>query len=133
MRPKLATKIFFSAAIAYAVALLTVSLIKVDTGSSPVQFEHMDKVFHFGAYVGLTLLWQIYYFIKNRIFHPQPSLWICILAVIFGIIIEILQGTATTYRGFEFLDIVANTLGVLVAYVILTAYNPLSKVIHSEK
>jgi len=115
--------LFLLVALGYTLALLTASLIKIESESLPVRFEHADKLFHFGAYFTLTILWHLFYFIHRRTKEYHPYWVICLLAVVFGIIIEILQGSATTYRGFEWLDIVANTLGVVLASVALVVFN----------
>ena len=48
--------------------------------------------------------------------------YIILGCIIFGIIIEILQGVITSYRTASYLDIVANTIGVLLAVVIFHVF-----------
>ena len=53
---------------------------------------------------------------------PQNVKYIILGCFIFGIIIEILQGVITSYRTASYLDIVANTIGVLLAVVIFHVF-----------
>lgn len=107
----------------YTALLIVGSLIKINAGAS-VKTGQIDKVFHFSAYFGLTVIWQLFFLVKSKQENMRPSLWICFFAIIFGIVIEILQDTLTTYRSFESWDIVANTGGVMLAYAILYLVNP---------
>lgn len=109
-------------ALIYSLALLCVSLIKINEGSLPIKFHNADKVFHFFAYFGLALLWLYYDITRIGKADHRRSLWICALAVVFGIIIEILQRELTSYRGFEVLDILADTFGVVLAFMILILF-----------
>ncbi|MGO1585321.1 VanZ family protein [Mesonia profundi] len=87
-----------------------------------VNFEQADKVFHFTAYLILSLLWYFYYISCNlgkRLRNP-PFLIIGLLIIAFGILIEVLQDVATDYRSIDRLDVLANLLGVVVAYIIVS-------------
>ena len=75
-----------------------------------------DKTYHFIAYFLLMLSW-LYAFFKKKSF-TQHVKYIIIGCIFFGIIIEILQGITTTYRTSSFLDVVANTLGVVFASIV---------------
>ncbi len=112
--------LFLVVALIYTAGLATVSLLKLNSDAlSAVEFKNADKVFHFLAYFGLTLLWEAYYFKQKQSIQGFPSLKIALAAIIFGIIIEILQKGATRYRSFEYLDIVANSTGVILAVLSL--------------
>lgn len=117
--------ILFVLAIIYTLGLATVSLIKIESdGLSSVSFLHADKVFHFCVYVGLTLFWHFYYFRRREVTDYKANLWICLGAILFGMLIEVLQKELTTYRGFEVLDMLANSLGVLLAFMLLRSFGP---------
>ena len=75
-----------------------------------------DKTYHLIAYFLLMLSW-LYAFFKKKSF-TQYVKYIIIGCIIFGIIIEILQGVTTTYRTSSFLDVVANTFGVVLASIV---------------
>ncbi|TYB78399.1 VanZ family protein [Bizionia myxarmorum] len=106
--------------IVYTLSLLTVSLIKLDFSKiDSLAPSFGDKIFHFGAYSVLTLVW---YFTMNIQFNysKMKALSIVVVSCItFGIIIEVLQKELTYTRFFDFYDIVANIGGVLLAAAIV--------------
>lgn len=71
---------------------------------------------HAGAYFGLVLIW-VFYFILNpgKIGFFKGIVIICVLSVIFGTFIEVLQDVLTTYRELDLLDVLANTIGAALA------------------
>ena len=79
-----------------------------------------DKTYHLIAYFLLMLSW-LYAFFKREKFEENVK-YIILGCFIFGIIIEILQGVITSYRTASYLDIVANTIGVLLAVVIFHVF-----------
>jgi VanZ family protein len=79
-----------------------------------------DKTHHFIAYFLLMLSW-LYAFFKKEKFQENVK-YLILGCFIFGIIIEILQGVITSYRTASYLDIIANTLGVLLATVIFHVF-----------
>ena len=79
-----------------------------------------DKAYHLIAYFLLVLSW-LYAFFKREKFEENVK-YIILGCFIFGIIIEILQGVITSYRTASYLDIVANTIGVLLAVVIFHVF-----------
>lgn len=79
-----------------------------------------DKTYHLIAYFLLMLSW-LYAFFKEKKFQEYVK-YIILGCFIFGIIIEILQGVVTSYRTASYLDILANTIGVLLAVVIFHVF-----------
>ena len=69
-----------------------------------------DKTYHFIAYFFLMFSW-LYTFLKN-------IKYLILGCLIFGIVIEILQGTITSYRTTSYLDILANSVGIGLAVLI---------------
>lgn len=115
----LAPRLTLSLAILYSLGILYVSLMRTD-GLPKVNFNQIDKVFHFVAYLGLTKLWYLYYIscnLKNGL-KKKSFLIIGLLAIAFGILIEIFQDVMTSYRTIDSLDVLANTLGVFTAYIL---------------
>lgn len=99
-------------AVPYTVALTTVSLMHL--GKLPdMNISFADKVFHFLAYGLFTLLWfwVFYYKFENSFFKAVGLAFL--LAISFGMLIEVLQGTLTTKRAFDLYDALANSLGAL--------------------
>ena len=104
--------------IIYSLALITVSLAKLNNVPD-IGISFGDKIFHFLAYFVLTLLW-FYTFLYAFKFKKKRALFFAvILSVLFGIIIEVLQESITVSRALDVYDAVANTLGALLASMVL--------------
>jgi VanZ family protein len=103
-------------AIAYTCALSIGSLVKpvkLDTNIS-----NIDKLLHLGAYFGLAILWLSYFHIvktsaTQKWAKPIFYIAIALALVVYGIVIELLQGSATTYRTPDVWDVLANSIGVI--------------------
>lgn len=119
-------KIILFSAIIYTAGLVMLSLVKINPQDTGVKFNNADKVFHYSAYLGLTFLWQGRYLLKNS-HKTKPHIGLSLILISFGIVIEILQSSTTTYRSFEINDILANSAGVLTAHLILCFFNPVRK------
>ncbi len=99
-------------ALPYTIALTIVSLMHL--GKLPdVGVSFGDKIFHFLAYGLFTLLWFWVFYFKYENTIGKALLYATILAIVFGMLIEILQGTLTSKRSFDIYDAVANSLGAL--------------------
>ena len=83
--------------------LIFPNLFKNDDNSYPfLELIPLDKIGHFVMYLILGLMTQKYY---------DKNLRYLIVAIFFGILMEILQ-YPIPYRGFDFLDMAANIIGV---------------------
>ena len=106
-------------AVFFTISILFGSLVK----SELIVVESIsvsDKTYHLIAYFLLMLSW-LYAFFKKEKFQKHVK-YIILACFIFGIIIEILQGVITSYRTASYLDILANTIGVLLAVVIFHVF-----------
>ncbi len=74
-----------------------------------------DKFLHASAYVVLMISWLMYTTYAPR--KVKDGLLFIILAV-FGIIIELLQGSLTQSRTGDFLDVIANITGLIIGLLI---------------
>lgn len=77
---------------------------------------HLDKVIHFLMYFGFSsILWVEFLRVPKRT-HPKKG-WVIAfyLPILISGLIELLQEYCTTYRGGEWLDFLANSMGALVA------------------
>ena len=100
-------------------AIITfLSLIKL--GKQPIEISNLDKIEHLIAYCFLGLSWLFVF--KNYKKFSYKNYIIVLVCVFYGIIIEVLQSTLTTYREASFFDIVANTIGVLLALLIFNRF-----------
>ncbi len=102
-------------AVGYTLFITILSLISLKEipklGSS---FD--DKIYHFGAYALFTVTWFNFFRLSST---KYKILFSASIAFSYGIIVEILQGTFTTYRTEDAADVLANSLGVLFAIVII--------------
>lgn len=118
MQRLLEHKLFIALAIGYTLFLTLGSLI--NTGELPDAPNNFDKVVHIVAYFGLAMMWYVWVLFKKpekKTTKRLKNLFvISVLAIVYGIFIEILQGVLTTYRTSDGWDIVANSTGVLVAW-----------------
>lgn len=105
-------------AVLYSLALATVSLVKINNlPNAGISFA--DKIFHFLVYSVLALLWVNTFFFKFKYKKTKAIIYAALFSIIFGIIIEVLQGSITASRHTDIYDAIANTLGVLIMVIIL--------------
>lgn len=81
-------------------------------------FNPTDKMMHTGAYFVLASCWFFYLLVSKPDDYrfKRGFFQISIAAVIFGMLIEVLQGALTSYRQPDWADIAANSIGVLLAF-----------------
>ena len=80
-----------------------------------VEITISDKFLHSLAYLVLTYSWL--FAIKKSHLNLKTKILIGFVVFLFGIILEILQSSLTIYRHGDYLDIIANTLGIVLAIV----------------
>jgi VanZ family protein len=89
-------------------------------GLVKIPISNLDKVVHFGIYFVFTLVWFGYFsgleFKKNIL---KEVLKASLLAFFAGISIELLQEFLRKARSGDVYDVLANSLGILMAVVIL--------------
>ncbi len=111
-------KLLLVASIIYTLTLLTVCLINLNNAPK-IEISHGDKIFHFLTYCVLTVLW-VYTFVLNFNWPKKKSILVAgIGAVLFGMLIEVLQGSLTSTRTFDYYDALANSLGALTMSLLL--------------
>lgn len=110
-------KIYFP----YLVSILwTIVLLYLSLGRMPdnekIKFTipHLDKFVHFTMYFIYTSVLLIERKTKTR----QTLSLIIIYTIAFGIFMEVLQSQIFTYRSGDYLDVVFNSLGVLIAVLV---------------
>jgi VanZ family protein len=104
--------VFVSISITLFIAYL--SLKKIESFS--VGLSHLDKIYHAIAYFLLGLTW-LFSFPKS-LQNKSLKYVVVISCIIYGIVVEVLQGTLTTYRTASLLDVIANAIGVLIAMIV---------------
>lgn len=112
----LAARILLGLAIVYTLVIAYLSLIQLGKISIS-NFSPTDKMMHLGAYFVMGFLWFFYYLFKNSSerLKIRGFFNISVIIILFGMLIEVLQGALTDYREPDWADILANSIGVLLA------------------
>jgi VanZ family protein len=106
----------FIIATAITIGIICLSLLKLPSNNG-FNIKNIDKVYHSFAYFTLAISWLFTFYKK-----PNRKYIVVICCIIFGIIIEILQSNLTVYRTGDYFDVLANSLGVLVALIIFNLF-----------
>lgn len=99
--------------ISTALAILYLSLASSETlNKIPVfHFQGMDKIVHFGMYsvfMGIILFEN-----RKRINPGKQLLFVALIPLFFGAMLELLQSWLTTSRTGSIYDLIANLTGIL--------------------
>lgn len=107
---------FFFVAVAWTILITFLSLTdsKFNAPESLLTIKNKDKVVHFIFYFVFVFLW---FRSINKITNKKIIIIVGI-AIVYGIIIEVLQGTLTLNRQPDIYDAAANSLGAITSAVI---------------
>ncbi|WP_245566884.1 VanZ family protein [Christiangramia portivictoriae] len=127
-------KIVLVLALLYTAAITYFSLIVMNFKVSVGGFDPTDKMLHAGAYLFLTLLWKLFFILKSADFRRyRPNLYgVAFACFLFGMLIEVLQGTLTSYRTPDWWDGLANSTGVMLAVIFFLVMAPTFKKLKSR-
>ena len=100
-------------AIALSIIIAIISLISAANLPSH-NFNISDKLLHAFAYFALIWSWLLVFRSRHNI---KTKLLIFICLVVFGIILELLQGSMMLNRSADWKDVVANSIGLLAGLV----------------
>lgn len=100
----------FSATILYTVVVTALSLVSLSNKLPKLNTGFEDKIAHFLIYAIFCLMW----FLTFKSFDLKRSL-ICALSfsILFGLVIELLQGMDFIGRTKDAFDFLANVIGVI--------------------
>jgi VanZ family protein len=112
-------KLWLIIAICYTIILTIYSLINIDS-LPELGTDYDDKIIHVLAYGLLNLLW---YFTLQKVKVTKPVFIAALLSIIYGIILEVLQGQLTYARSLDMLDVLANSIGVVIVSVFIIIRN----------
>ncbi len=92
-----------------AVAILSLGAVpKLNIG---LNLKSSDKYLHFIAYFTLCMLW--FFALRDRLHRYFFRILVPVGLILYGIILEGMQGGLTTYRTADIYDAMANAAGVL--------------------
>ncbi|MGB5463104.1 MAG: VanZ family protein [Aureibaculum sp.] len=106
----------YTIAVFFTLFITFISLVSLK-GMTQIKMENSDKLGHFLAYFLLSLSW--FSALKNKFNNNL----IIILLISYGIIIEVLQEVLTVHRQADFKDVLANSMGVILAYLLYQKIN----------
>lgn len=117
-------KPWFSFAFFSWMVIITMLSLAPFSGNNKEPFfriPHLDKIGHFTFYfivvvLGYMFLWEHR---AGKIRKHTAIIWISFFAIIYGMIIELIQSEFTTSRSGDLYDILANTVGAIVAALAL--------------
>ena len=112
----LGPKLLLGIAIAYTL-LITAALLAPITGAPKIEIPFADKMVHLIINAGLFVVWASYVFsgkTKTTKTYTLPLLFLCTL--LYGILIEVIQGSFIPTRGADFFDVVANVCGLILGF-----------------
>ncbi|MBT8244987.1 MAG: VanZ family protein [Winogradskyella sp.] len=109
-------------AIGYTLFLLYITLANPEKLLVKEYLEFQDKIFHFGAYVLLALVWG-FFALKAK--YKKAILISFTTTLTFGVILEIIQEILNPLREYDNLDLLANCIGVAVGTIIVFYYKNL--------
>ena len=93
------------------IAFLSLTAIpKINMG---LEIKSSDKILHILAYFTLSSVWFLA--LQKQMGNLYFKLVLILSLIGYGIILEALQNGITTYRTGDILDVIANTIGVLLA------------------
>lgn len=101
--------------ILWASVIIYLSLVHISSTTTvkATFIPHFDKLAHIFIYMIFSLLLLF----ENR--KSRKTYLPLLIAVFFGVLMEILQHLLTTYRSMEIYDMLANTLGVILGMLII--------------
>ena len=101
-------------AIAYTIVLIIATLVNL-SGVPSLGSSFDDKIYHFVAYAGLSILWTTYYKPNKK---PNTLRVVFVVTILFGVMLEMVQHQLNPNRTYDTLDMFANCLGVIVGTLI---------------
>ncbi|MBS9765965.1 MAG: VanZ family protein [Flavobacteriaceae bacterium] len=110
------------------VAIVIGSLVPPQQIPIPASVSISDKLMHGSAYALLVFSWLC---TKSVFLYNRENRFVLLELFLLGIVIEILQGTLTENRHSEWLDVVANSIGIIVGYLVFRLF--FEKKIHKMK
>ena len=119
-------KTIFGSAIGWTVFIAVLCLMKFSKLPS-FGVSGADKYVHFTFHFVFTLLWSSYLLKVQKSIIIKTLFKILLVSVVYGVLIELLQGEFTTTRKADILDVLANTTGATFAVIALLCYKRFNK------
>ena len=116
-----ANKIILGIALFWTILIAFLCLVQFNSLPS-VGISGIDKYVHCTFHFVFTILWSIYFSSFLREIILKTVIKIFLVSVSYGVLIELLQGEFTKTRKADFMDVLANSIGALIAVITLLIY-----------
>ena len=114
-------KLVFIFAITWTVLITYLSLATIDSSiGSTIKIPHKDKIVHFIFYFMFVFLWTNYF--NSSPYKSKVGIVILLIAIVYGILMEIFQGLLTIDRSPDQYDVIANSSGAIVGWFVAKKY-----------
>ncbi|MDA8728799.1 VanZ family protein [Flavicella sp.] len=114
---------YFISALAVTALIAYLSLVNLRIPKvSFLSFSGMDKLEHIAAYFVLTYSWLLA--VENKSSPSKLRNWVVLFVFLFGLLLEILQAFLTEYRIGEVFDLLANSMGIVFAFLFFDKLKP---------
>lgn len=110
---------FFWLALIWTFVITVASLVSVNSFSK-IKSVGNDKIVHFLFYLFFVILWGLVK--RQNDSNRKYYLFVFLVAMSYGLIIEVLQEILTNTRQADFYDFLANTMGAFVGLIVLLCY-----------
>ena len=110
---------FFWLALIWTFVITVASLVSVNSFSK-IKSVGNDKIVHFLFYLFFVILWGLVK--RQNDSNRKYYLFVFLVAMSYGLIIEVLQEILTNTRQADFYDFLANTMGAFVGLIVLLYY-----------
>ena len=119
--------LFSITAIGWTLILTILSLISLESAPK-FGFSFADKIAHGLVYFIFAIVWFFSFSkgVTNEFFRKNALIASTIFAIVYGICVEIMQETLVTNRQGDWKDVLANTVGTILA-ILLIKYIVLSR------
>ncbi|WP_372973470.1 VanZ family protein [Muriicola sp.] len=118
--------LFGIAFVSWMVFITVLSLVSFDDDTSlDLEIPYFDKIVHFTFYFIAGALGSLFlHSLQRGAKADSRRLLKFLLGLIgYGILIEVLQDSVTTYRSAELLDILANSVGAIIGILFIRTVN----------
>lgn len=115
-----------SLAIGWTFLILALCLVKFNDLPS-LKVSGVDKYVHFTFHFTFTLLWGLYLGLRFGKIQRTRLVYIVLISLGYGILIEILQEAFTQTRHADVMDVLANLTGAITAFLVLILFKPRQK------
>ncbi len=105
---------------AYIALLTTLCLVRLSVSAPDVPGIGFDKIVHFCFYAGLNTLFIATIIAHKGAIKTKQIVATTLLAIVYGVAIEFIQQQVG--RDFDLYDIAANSLGAIIAAVIIASF-----------